>query len=54
MQSAKLFPTSDFKMPKGPGDMNRLADNLVARLRDGQRALAECQPEYEPEKRTGS
>ncbi len=54
MQSAKIFPVSDFKMPKGPGDLNRFADNLVARLRDVQRALAECQPEYEPEKRTGS
>jgi len=54
MQRAKYFPVSDFKIPKGPGGLNRLTDNLVARLRDVQTALAECQPAYESEKRTGS
>jgi hypothetical protein len=54
MQKAKTFPTGEIKMPKPPGDLNRLTDHLVARLRDVQTTLADHQPEYEPEKQTGS
>ena len=58
MQKVKSYPAGEFKMPKRPGDMDRLTDHLVARLRDVQTTLAdhqpEYEPEYEPEKRTGS
>lgn len=54
MQNAKSFPDGEIKMPKMPGDLNRLTDRLVARLRDVQTILADHQPEHEPEKRTGS
>jgi len=54
MQKAKSFPAGDFKLPNAPGDLNRLTDHLVARLRDVQTRLADHQPEREPEKRTGS
>ncbi len=54
MQAVKFIPVREFKMPKRRGDLNRLTDHLVARLRDVQITLADHQPECEPEKRTGS
>ena len=54
MQKAKYFPAGGFKMPKRPGDLSRLTDHLVARLRAVQITLADHQPEHEPEKQAGS
>ena len=54
MQKAKSFPAGEFKVPKMPGDLNRLTDHLVARLRDVQTILADHQAEQELKKRTGS
>ena len=54
MQKAKYFPAGNFKMPKRPGDLSRLTDHLVARLRAVQITLADHQPEHEPEKQAGS
>lgn len=48
MHKAKKLPAGMFKTPKRPGDLNRLTDHLVARLRDVQTILADHQAEHEP------
>ncbi len=54
MKKTKSFLAGNIKMPETPADLDRFTDHLVARLRDVQAILADHQPEYEPEKRTGS
>ena len=54
MRKAKSIPAGRFKTAKGPGYINRLTDELVARLRDVQEILADHQPVREPQKRAGS
>ena len=54
MNKARSVPLSEIKMPEAADDLDRLADHLVARLRDVRIILADNQPEHEPAERTGS